>query len=94
MHFIRDDQTGYDPKIFNYEEHIKIVDKKLEAFIQKQELQNKKVEDTVIRLMHTIEKIKTRLQDASLSHKAGSEPRNNDLTLVLDAGNNLSEIYS
>lgn len=43
------------------EEHIKIVDQNLEAFNHKQDLQNKKVEDTLVRLMHTIDEIKSQL---------------------------------
>ena len=50
------------------EDHVKTMEKKLEAYNQKHELQNKRMEDTLGRLMHSLEELRTQMTGASTSH--------------------------
>lgn len=67
------------------------MEKKLEMYNQRQDLQNKKVEDTLVRLMRSIDEIKSQMKGASTSRNNGDvHHRDDDQVIVTEAGNNRS----
>lgn len=51
------------------EDNVKGLEKKIETYNRKQDLHNRKVEDTLALMMQSIDEIRSQLQGASTSHR-------------------------
>lgn len=67
------------------EDHIKMMKKKLEVYNQKQDVQNKRVEDTLVRLMQSIDEIRSQMKGASTSQNNGDvHHKENEQMIAID----------
>lgn len=75
------------------EDQFKFMDKKLETYNQRQDLQNKKVEDTLVRLAQSLDEIRNQLKGSSSTQRIGgdeSNKTNTDQAFFPETGNNRS----
>ncbi|XP_074363636.1 uncharacterized protein LOC141704251 [Apium graveolens] len=73
------------------EDHVKLMEKKLKMYNQRQDLQNKKFEDTLVRLMQSINEIKSQMKGASTSRNHGdAHHRDDDQVIVTETSTNRS----